>query len=207
MKLVDYKIIRGAVSAELCGFLSSYLLLKKEVYKTTARAGYVPMGYTGIGTLDDKQVPGAFSIYGDSAFDTLLPKVLPMMCKETNIKLIPTYSYARSYSTGQELEKHIDRMTCDISTTLNIGGDLWPIYFLIKKKKVQVDLKPGDMVLYRGKKIPHWRDVFKGRYCNQVFLHYNDEQKGEPPYDNRLHLGLPARFSRGEIKLVRKVGE
>ena len=192
MKLTNYKVIKGIISQELCEFLSNYLSLKKEVYKTMVKTSYIPLGSRDFGTLDDRQVPGAFSIYGDPAFDILLEKVLPIMCKETNIKLIPTYSYARSYSTGQELKKHIDRTACDISTTLNIGGDSWPIYFLIKEKKVEINLKPGDMIAYRGKKILHGRDVFKGRYCNQVFLHYNDTRKGI--YDNRVHLGLPTPF-------------
>ena len=190
----NYKIIRGAVSKELSEFLSNYLLCKKEVYMTMAARRFIPLGSNEIGTMDDDQVPGAFSIYGDSAFDVLLQKLVPLMNKETGLQLAPTYSYSRSYSIGQELKKHRDRSACDISTTLNVGGDPWPIYFLVKKKKVRVDLKPGDMVAYKGEKITHWRDMFEGRYCNQVFLHYNEKHKEGRLYDTRPHLGLPTAF-------------
>jgi hypothetical protein len=193
-KTKNYKIIKNAISPELSEFLSNYLLCKKEVYLTMAKDRFIPEGSKEIGTMDDGQVPGAYSIYGDSAFDVLLQKLLKTMSKETEINLIPTYSYSRSYSTGQELKKHKDRYACDISTTLNLGGDLWPIYFLINKKKVQVNLKPGDMVVYRGEKIIHWREIFKGKYCNQVFLHYNNKDKKSRLYDTRPHLGLPTAF-------------
>ena len=190
MKLIDYRIIRGIVSQELCEFLSDYLSLKKEVYKTMSEAGYIFPDSRDLGTLNDLDVPGAFSIYGDSAFDVLLQKITPLKSKATSTELIPTYSYARSYSTGQELKKHKDRKACEVSITLNIGGDVWPIYFLVNKKKVRVDPKPGDMVIYRGDKLLHWREVFKGRYCNQVFLHYNKKEGGRL-YDGRIHLGIP----------------
>lgn len=187
-----YKIIKKAVSPELSEFLSNYLLCKKEVYMTMSRDRFIPFDSNEMGTMDDGQVSGAFSIYGDPAFDVLLQKLLPLTAKELDLELIPTYSYTRSYSKGQQLVKHKDRKACDISTTLNLGGDPWPIYFLINKKKVRVDLSPGDMVAYRGEKIIHWRDAFEGRYCNQVFLHYNFK-KGRL-YDTRPHLGLPTNF-------------
>tara|TARA_R110000796_G_scaffold104978_3_gene214975 strand:+ start:1421 stop:2035 length:615 start_codon:yes stop_codon:yes gene_type:complete len=191
-KKKNYKIIKQAVSPELSEFLSNYLLCKKEVYITMSKSRFIPSGSKEIGTMNDGQVEGAFSIYGDPAFDVLLQKLLFVTSKELNLELIPTYSYTRSYSSGQKLEKHTDRKSCDISTTLNLGGDPWPIYFLINKKKIRVDLKPGDMVAYRGEKITHWRDVFEGRFCNQVFFHYNFK-KGRL-YDTRPHLGLPTNF-------------
>ena len=50
------------------------------------------------------------------------------------------------------------------------------------------------MVAYKGEKITHWRDMFEGRYCNQVFLHYNEKHKEGRLYDTRPHLGLPTAF-------------
>ena len=42
-----------------------------------------------------------------------------------------------------------------ISTTLNLGGDPWPIYLDPTGKTrsslgIKVDLKPGDMLIYSG---------------------------------------------------------
>jgi hypothetical protein len=46
----------------------------------------------------------------------------------TNLKLNPNYSYARIYKNGDVLRRHKDRFSCEISTTINLGGDDWPIY-------------------------------------------------------------------------------
>ena len=48
--------------------------------------------------------------------ETLMMKVLPKMEKETGLKLLPTYSYARTYKKGDILKRHKDRPSCEIST-------------------------------------------------------------------------------------------
>jgi hypothetical protein len=40
-------------------------------------------------------------------------------------------------------------------------------------KGIQVDLKQGDMLIYSGCELEHWREPFNGNFCVQVFLHYN----------------------------------
>ena len=60
--------------------------------------------------------------------ETLLMKVMPIMAEQTKLDLIPTYSYARVYEKGSILKRHKDRPSCEISTTLNLGGDPWPIF-------------------------------------------------------------------------------
>ena len=84
------------------------------------------------------------------------------------------------------LKRHKDRFSCEISTTMNLGGDDWPIYLEPSWKKgvttssnakgVKVDLKPGDMLVYSGCELEHWREKFKGKECVQVFLHYNNRK-------------------------------
>ena len=59
------------------------------------------------------------------------------------------------------------------------------------------ELKPGDMLVYKGMILEHWRDTFLGDNCAQVFLHYNDVNSKDADkniYDTRPHLGLPAYF-------------
>ena len=55
-------------------------------------------------------------------------KCQPDMEKATGLKLYPAYTYARIYKKGDELKRHKDRFSCEISTTMNLGGDDWPIY-------------------------------------------------------------------------------
>jgi len=145
-------------------------------------------------------VPQTFSIYSDIVFETLLQDIKPMMEKETQMKLYPNYSYARLYKKGDVLKRHKDRMACDISTTLNLGGQPWPIYLEPTgkegKKGVKIDLNPGDMLIYRGCDLEHWREPFKGTDCAQVFLHYNKKSKNAVKFDGRPMLGLPVYFKK-----------
>jgi len=136
------------------------------------------------------------------------------MEKETGLKLNPTYAYARIYKTGDILHRHKDRFSCEISTTLNLGGDEWPIYIENKKnvgvpddkkgitassnnKGSKVILQPGDMLVYKGMILEHWREPFIGQDCAQVFLHYNNvasPNADQNIFDGRPHLGLPPYF-------------
>ena len=148
--------------------------------------------------------------------ETLLTKLLPKVSKITGLKLTPNYSYARIYKKGDVLHRHKDRFSCEVSTTLFLGGDNWPIFIdptgsnnvmdpgknTIKPdapKGVQVNLNPGDMLVYSGCDLEHWREAFDGKDCGQVFLHYNNtETPGADKnlYDKRPHLGLTSDFKK-----------
>ena len=155
--------------------------------------------YFGVWT--DEQVPNTYSHYSDMVMETLLQKVKPIMEKHTSLKLSETYSYARIYKQGDILARHKDRFSCEISTTLNLGGDDWPIFLDPTGKKgqagIKVKLEPGDMLIYSGCDLEHWREEFKGDHCGQVFLHYNkkgSKMARENEFDARPFIGLPAWF-------------
>ena len=151
------------------------------------------------GVWNDSQVPETYSHYSDIVMETLLQKVKPIMEKESGIKLIETYSYARIYKKDDELKKHKDRYSCEISSTMNLGGDEWSIYL---EPDIKVDLNPGDMLMYRGCELEHWREKFEGKNCGQVFLHYNDasgEDAEQNKYDSRPMIGLPSFFKKGTL--------
>ena len=210
MDSFKYKVIKKAVSYELANFCYNYFLLKRDavsfMYDNNITAES-PI----LGRWDDPQVPGAYSIYGDFVMETLLMKVLPVMKEKTGMDLVPTYSYARVYQTGSELKRHKDRPSCEISTTLNLGGDNWPIFIdptgsdnVIDEYKnihkpgappgVEITLEPGDMLMYSGCELEHWRKPFKGKLCGQVFLHYNHANgrfAKSNLYDKRPMLGVP----------------
>ena len=185
----NYKVVKEAISFELANFLFNYFLLKREAVQYMYNTNMI---YDSgiLGTWTDEQIPNTYSIYGDPVFDTLLMKVLPIMNRETGLEVVPTYSYARIYKKGDILHKHKDRPSCEISTTLNLGGDPWPIFLEGK----QVDLDIGDMLIYEGCKLEHWREAFEGENCGQVFLHYNDvngQFKDINIFDGRDKLGIP----------------
>ena len=66
-------------------------------------------------------------------------------------------------------------------------------------KGIKVDLKPGDMLVYSGCELEHWRNKFKGKECIQAFLHYNNRKTPgakDNMFDKRPHLGLPSWFKK-----------
>ena len=214
-KKKKYTVIRQAISKDLAAFVANYFLMKKQVYNTCRQARYFSPFENILGSYDDMQIPNTYAHYADIAMETLMLKCQPQMEKVTGLKLYPAYTYARIYKKGDILKRHKDRFSCEISTTMNLGGDDWPIYLEPNPKKggvkpgvgyvsdntkgVRVDLKPGDMLVYSGCELEHWREKFKGKECVQVFLHYNNRKTPgakDNMFDKRPHLGLPSWFKR-----------
>jgi|TARA_R110000823_G_scaffold273869_1_gene392852 hypothetical protein len=196
-----YRIVKQAISKELSEFVYSYFLMKRNVARKFYDERYISPYNSDWGVWNDDQIPETYSHYSDIAMETLLQKLRPSIEKETGLKLNETYSYARIYKKDDVLVRHKDRYSCEVSATLNLGGDSWPIYLEpsgeLGKEGVKVDLEPGDMLIYKGCEVEHWREPFEGENCGQVFLHYNNasnEKAEENKYDGRPFLGLPAWF-------------
>ena len=196
-----YIVIKEAISKELADFIYQYFLNKRKVARHLFDTRYISQFTEYWGVWNDEQIPETYSHYGDVAMETLLEKVKPIMEKEMELKLNETYSYARIYKKGDILHRHKDRYSCEISTTLNLGGDEWPIHLEPSgeegKEGVEVTMQPGDMLVYKGCDLEHWREAFEGENCGQVFLHYNDASKKDAnknKFDGRPFLGLPAWF-------------
>ena len=197
----NYKVIRQAITKELADFIYSYFLMKRKVARKMYDERYISQTNYDYGVWNDEQVPETYSHYADIAMETLLQNLQPKMEEETGLKLTPTYSYARIYKKGDILKRHKDRYSCEVSTTLNLGGDDWPIFLEPSgetgKEGVKIDMQPGDMLVYKGCDVEHWREEFTGENCGQVFLHYNDAsdpKAEENKYDTRPFLGLPGWF-------------
>ena len=219
-KTKKYQIIRGALSKELANFIFNYMMLQRDAVDFAVKHQKVNPYNPFIGKRDDPQIPGAYSKYADWVMETLLQYMRPIMKAKTGLELIPTYTYTRLYEKGNILYRHKDRPSCEVSTTLHLGGDPWPIFldpsgadFVIgarnevdgaykettyikpgAPKGIQVDLKVGDMLIYAGCDLEHWREPFQGNVCSQVFLHYNHANGPFATtnlYDKRPMLGIP----------------
>ena len=206
-----YTVLKTAVSPEISEFVYKYFLNKRNVARFLLDQKYISPFTEYFGVWNDSQVPNTYSHYSDIAMETLLIEVKPVMEKHTGIKLSPTYSYARIYKEGDVLARHSDRYSCEISTTLNLGGDPWPIYLDPTGRKgqagIKIDLKPGDMLIYSGCDLEHWREEFKGKDCGQVFLHYNkanSKTAKENYLDKRPLLGTPAWFKGTALTKIKK---
>ena len=114
----NYFIVKNAISKELSNFLFNYFYLKRQVAHTLYTKNFMSPESEFMGTWEDEQAPNSYSIYADIAFETLLTKLKNLIEKETGLKLYPNYTYGRIYMKGDVLDRHIDRFSCEISTTL-----------------------------------------------------------------------------------------
>tara|TARA_Y100000361_G_C11149418_1_gene340140 strand:- start:725 stop:1390 length:666 start_codon:yes stop_codon:yes gene_type:complete len=209
----NYCVIKQAMDPLICDFAFKYFQNKSKVSKWLWDNKKVETDYWGF--FFDDQADGAFSNYSDIVMETLLQSCTDIIEKKINKKLVPNYSYARLYIKGNVLKRHKDRFECEISTTMNLGGDKWAIYIEPDKKiggykhegdymvyhrgkseGVKIMLNPGDMMVYRGNLCEHWREKFTGKMCGQVFFHYNEctKKARENKYDGRPMLGLARSY-------------
>jgi hypothetical protein len=127
---------------------------------------------------EDTQVSGSLARYNYPLYKPLFYEIKKLVENIIKEKLYPTYYYDRFYFSGQELKKHVDRDSCEISVSLNISQHInydWPIFFEKNNQTAQIICNPGDGVLYKGRELVHWRPKLKGNqynYYHQLFLHY-----------------------------------
>ena len=144
----------------------------------------------------DEQAPNSHCVYGDPAFDMVMAMSTGDIGRIVGKKLIPQYTYARIYKNGSDLKIHSDRPECQYSVTLSLGGEYekpWPIWIKdYAGKSHEVPLDVGDMLVYSGCELAHWREKFEGDTQYQLFMHYVDSE-GEfkdRVFDGRSNLGL-----------------
>lgn len=157
-----YTVLRHAISPQSAQLMTRYALLQQQT------AGYY---------LPEDMFRAAIGHYADSMSETLLLELLPAMEQATGLKLLPCYSFLRIYGPGAVLPRHVDRPSCEISASLTLGfraPSLWPLGVHTEGEDKSVGLAPGDMLIYRGADVPHWRDQFSGEWWVQTFLHYVD---------------------------------
>jgi hypothetical protein len=155
----------------------------------------------------DTQAPNSSSVYNYISFLELLCEKTPEISKIVGETVLPTYTYARVYRTNDELLRHKDRPSCELSLTVNLGGsEPWDIWVESEGKEIPITLNPGDAVVYLGAEIEHWREKFRGDHYYQVFLHYVlsrgqyaqhcfDRKQGEEIsyYSEKYNVDFPSR--------------
>jgi len=202
-----YVVVKKAITKATSRFLYNYLILRREVSKFLMFNNYPHMTFETYGGFEGEgdMIPDTYSTYADIAMETLLLATQPIVEKKLKVKVYPNYSYARLYKNGDVLKRHKDRFSCEISTTIFLGGSEWPIFVSKSKKEktkgVKIDLKQGDMLIYKGMDREHWREKFEGVQSGQVFLHYNNvnsKSAEENKYDTRPYVGIPESFKKSK---------
>lgn len=174
-----YCLVKNSISNELRDFVTQYALFDEmQTYN-----------------VNDGQV-NAHSKYADPAMETMLVNLHSLMEEHTGLELYPTYSYYRVYRNRNILAPHKDRPSCEISATLcfNYSYDdkkyNWPIFMEGNK----VNLYPGDLVIYKGCELSHWREPFdieEDAWHVQGFFHFVNKNGpySDFKFDKRENLG------------------
>jgi len=102
--------------------------------------------------------------YNDPLTSTIHNKlILPALEKVLGIELSPTYCYLRVYENPAILLKHTDRAECEISVSLSVWnlpeGVRWSLYAESDGEVIETILDPGDILVYHGIDLPHWREA------------------------------------------------
>jgi len=94
-----------------------------------------------------------------------------------NMRLLPTYHYGRIHLDDKSgMQWHTDRASCEVSVTMPIAysGPPWPVWLQANNGKQKVDLKVGDILIYKGMEIPHHREPYNNDYAFQHYFHFVD---------------------------------
>ena len=150
----------------------------------------------------DEQCPKSESFYNLNAFEELKDEVREFIEKKTNTNLVSTYTYSRIYRKGEILEKHIDRKACEYSATLTLdysGNKPWN-FFVKDSKNICIEIDRGDILIYKGTEIPHWREKLLDEWQTQVFLHYSSSQKNEIKKQEELNKVLVSLYNKSQLE-------
>ena len=113
----------------------------------------------------------------------LHPQLALLMSRVAGEPVKPSYLYFASYPPGAALPRHVDREQCEFSISLLIdyspepdGPCGWPLFLEhpdLPGGVVGADLGLGDAVLYRGRRLVHYREPLPaGHQSSSLFLHY-----------------------------------
>ena len=175
-------VVRGAISKELCDFACKEFLLLQNVVRTLEPMNNA-FDHPSIGS-------GTFSWYAPLPFENLMEYIKPTIEEVVDGYLYSTYSYGRVYYHGSELKEHTDRPASEISVSCCLSKDTdWALQF----HGSSVELEVGDICIFPGSDIPHWRDCYTGERYVGAFLQYVRAygDRANLRWDNRPILASP----------------
>jgi hypothetical protein len=204
-ELIDpgFVVMRDVVSKDLLEVMANYMRLYRDRLDhenkiTLKKTQNVDIPQDTHLLYDDTLVTDAFSTYCPLISEALHQYLEPIMLEVTGKELVPTFSYTRIYYNGAEMPAHKDRPECEYSITFCVKAENdnpWSIFFGDDNGVAHdLVLNTGDMCIYRGPDLLHWRNKYDGEEQIQFFMHWidkNGENYPELAYDGRLGRGFP----------------
>ena len=144
----------------------------RRYYRHAIRRGAIRLG--------DVQSPRRYVAHNESVARFFHHQLANAVSAIVGEAIKPSYVYLASYLGGAELKKHIDRQQCEFSVTLCLDfspeperATPWPIRLDTNDGTVTAYQALGDGLVYRGTKLPHYRDTLAEGYTStSIFFHY-----------------------------------
>ena len=144
----------------------------RRYYRFMIRQGMIHLG--------DDQSPRRYVAHNEPVARFFHHQIAATVSALAGQPVKPSYVYLASYLSGAELKKHTDREQCEFSVTLCLDFSPeperetpWPIHLDTPLGKVTVHQSIGDGLVYRGTRLPHYRDVLPaGQTSTSIFFHY-----------------------------------
>jgi hypothetical protein len=144
----------------------------RRYYRHQIRNGNIRLG--------DHQSPRRYVAHNEPVARFFHRQIVPVVSAIAGKTVKPSYVYMASYLSGAQLKKHTDRVQCEFSVTLCLDfspeplqATSWPICLDSPAGRVKVYQALGDALVYRGTKLPHYRNVLpEGNTSTSIFFHY-----------------------------------
>jgi hypothetical protein len=159
--------------APLAGLIHPFhVAALRRYYRHAIRSGKIQLG--------DVQSPRRYIAHNESIARFFHHQIANAVSAIVGEAIKPSYVYLASYLSAAELKKHTDREQCEFSLTWCLDfspepelATSWPIRLDNAEGNVAVYQALGDGLVYRGTKIPHYRDrLAKGYTSTSIFFHY-----------------------------------
>lgn len=193
MEVFDYYVWEGFLEPQTVALLANNLQIARTADETANwLSDEEKQTYFG-----DGMVPNSWSYYSHPASEGLLLLLKPGYELLVGAELHPCFTYTRIMYQGAKMDRHTDRASCEYSATCCIAQTTpYPIWIEENGVAKKIILNPGDVLFYRGTRLPHWRDEYEGPEHIQVFCHFVSAQGpyAAARYDTKPALGLSSNF-------------
>jgi hypothetical protein len=129
--------------------------------------------------LGDAQVAGRYGWYNESLSRFFHHQFRTLVGRLAGQPVRPSYSYVSAYRAGAVLDRHVDREQCEYTVSLLLGESGpgieggWPLLLDAAHGSIPVIQSPGEAVLFRGTRVPHWRPPLSdGTTHTSLLFHY-----------------------------------
>jgi hypothetical protein len=147
----------------------------RRYYRRLARIGGMKLG--------DNCSPNRYVAYQENAAQFFHQQIAHVVSAVAGVRVKPTFVYIASYQGGAGLEAHTDRAQCEYAVSLLVDytpepleQSPWPLQLDGPHGTRKIWQALGDAVLYRGTRIPHWRDqLARSATSTSIFFYYVNE--------------------------------